>query len=762
MNNGKTFGNKYETIDELGEGGNAKVYLVKDIITGKEYALKPFTRPKDKEKMERFNREISVVNEYKDKIAGILPIEDYMMDNDKKEYWYVMPRAREINEELLDRENDYKFIINGIIELSDTLSKLHEHGHSHRDIKPENIYYFNDRFYIGDFGLVSFLDSEETLTKPRPLGAYSTMAPEMRRDPQLHDGQKADVYSLAKTLWIMLTGKNKGFDGAYDFRDKTIGLRYISLISKIHIVELEEFLRAATDNDPDKRPTMREFNGMLKQWLSMEPENIHSHQVQYSEWRFINKLLFGEETLFTPEAACWEDKDRIHDVMALIASLPAFNHMLYVKGGLDFEKIENAPEEGCLYIYEDYMINIVKPKKLIYCNFPNDTRWNYFLLELDELEPILSDDKSIDHPYEFLVEDTPGNYVSAKYEMYGVYDYDSGEKFPEGWKYVRRCYGGKFLVCLKYGPYNSIAATYDGRHCQCTSDCFRRYITELVNLCDMCKQNGIDEEEIFNSSEISKNPFIISKEDDNKEVRKQKIKDGKKTKIFVQNNLDKWCFSDIMVTMPLTTNAENEYYAKMSIIYDKNRFEFIPGAEKSKKMVMCKDFYFKSNPDPNDILYFYSINDALFAENSVKQQILNICKDAGYILEMYEMFIDIEQTFLDYSPSWLFSKEEISTLMRNADDRKNNILVINYDGHAEIIQDIEKSHYYPVSHESWDAGNNYVGKYSTLSSLDDDYITSLQGWLLFLKTRKHIRMDYVHENTNIDNLLDEINKYYEH
>lgn len=114
MNNGKTFGNKYETIDELGEGGNAKVYLVKDIITGKEYALKPFTRPKDKEKMERFNREISVVNEYKDKIAGILPIEDYMMDNDKKEYWYVMPRAREINEELLDRENDYKFIINGI------------------------------------------------------------------------------------------------------------------------------------------------------------------------------------------------------------------------------------------------------------------------------------------------------------------------------------------------------------------------------------------------------------------------------------------------------------------------------------------------------------------------------------------------------------------------------------------------------------------------------------------------------------------------
>lgn len=211
MSRPKKFGERYEVIDELGEGGNATIYLVKNVSTGNEYALKPFTRPKDKEKMERFKREISVVNAYKDSIAGILPIIDYMIDDDKKEYWYVMPKAKEINEELLDRENDYMFIINGIIELSDTLSKLHEQGHSHRDIKPENIYYYNGRFYIGDFGLVSFMDSEESFTKSRALGAYSTMAPEMRRDPHRSDGKKADVYSLAKTLWILLTGKKKRF-----------------------------------------------------------------------------------------------------------------------------------------------------------------------------------------------------------------------------------------------------------------------------------------------------------------------------------------------------------------------------------------------------------------------------------------------------------------------------------------------------------------------------------------------------------------------
>ena len=158
--------------------------------------------------------------------------------------------------------------------------------------KPENIYYYKDRFYIGDFGLVSFLDDEVSFTESCALGAYSTMAPEMRRNPHLSDGKKADVYSLAKTLWIMLTKNKKGFDGVYDFRDEKIGLRYNSIVSNIHIVELEELLHKATDNDPDKRPNMLEFMNSLQQWLDMKPSDFYSTSIQCSEWRFINNYLF--------------------------------------------------------------------------------------------------------------------------------------------------------------------------------------------------------------------------------------------------------------------------------------------------------------------------------------------------------------------------------------------------------------------------------------------------------------------------------------
>lgn len=64
---------------------------------------------------------------------------------------------------------------------------------------------------------------------------------------------------------------------------------------------------------------------------------------------------------------------------------------------------------------------IVKPKRLYFEGFGNDFRWNYFLLELAELTPILENNDS-----EYLVEDSPAHYVSARYAQYGVYDYESG------------------------------------------------------------------------------------------------------------------------------------------------------------------------------------------------------------------------------------------------------------------------------------------------------------------------------------------------
>ena len=111
-------------------------------------------------------------------------------------------------------------------------------------------------------------------------------------------------------------------------------------------------------------------------------------------------------------------------------------------------------------------------------------------------------------------------------------------------------------------------------------------------------------------------------------------------------------------------------------------------------------------------------------------------------------------------PNHLFTKEEIRNLMLKADDRASNTLVIDENGYAKIVQGRVTRHSYPVTHESWDAGNVYVGKYSSLSTLDDNYLTSLQGWLFYLQNGKSVYIDHPYEECDEKLLLDKIQEYY--
>ena len=54
----------------------------------------------------------------------------------------------------------------------------------------------------------------------------------------------------------------------------------------------------------------------------------------------------------------------------------------------------------------------------------------------------------------------------------------------------------------------------------------------------------------------------------------------------------------------------------------------------------------------------------------------------------------------------------------------------------------------------------YVGRYSNLSDLNRTYICSLQGWLMYLETGRTVYMDYMHDNNNIEELIQEIKQYY--
>ena len=263
---------QFEKIEPIGEGGNAEVYRVKHNTTGQEYALKDLVEG-GPEKRNRFIEEIHIMREYGSTITGILPIFDYSED----QHWYTMPIAMPVMKYIKINNLSIKEIIAYTIDLCDTLIGLHKEGISHRDIKPSNIYFYDQRFCFGDFGLVDFPESENDFTKSdKALGAIFTIAPEMKRNPKDADGKKADVFSFAKTVWMFLSDDEKGFDGVYNYKDPRFGLHCTVKYKNEHLVELEELLTDATSNDPSERPTIVEFKNRLINWLAIYSDHYKS------------------------------------------------------------------------------------------------------------------------------------------------------------------------------------------------------------------------------------------------------------------------------------------------------------------------------------------------------------------------------------------------------------------------------------------------------------------------------------------------------
>ncbi len=757
----KSWQDNYENMGELGKGGNAKVYHVKCKADNKDYALKDLIAGGN-EKKGRFIDEINVIKGNCTEIEGIIPIVKFSND----EYWYTMPIAKSALNYLDVNEIDIKETIEHVIQLCETLEYLHEKGISHRDIKPSNIYYYEKRFYFGDFGLVEFPERINDFTRSdKGVGAIFTIAPEMKRDPKNADGKKADVFSLAKTLWMFLTKDEKGFDGVYSYLDSNHCLRCIDKYKDTHLVEIDELLKDATDNSPDIRPTINEFKERLINWVDIYSDVDKS---QASDWNFLNKQLFG---LNPPDSSSWRNIHKIVEVLNIIGKTPAYNHMLFHdNGGLDFSRAEIASEDNCIKLYDEIgFCYVVKPKILYFEGFDTNYKWNYFLLELDELPPILGDDMFFDS--EYLVEDVPAHYVSAQYAQYGVYDYEKGLQLPDGYQTVYRYTKGKFLIVMKSGPYNGINGTYDGRHGDCNNINFREYMNNLIRtykeLYDYAKQDdalkhlsGEDiEARILNVEEFNRNPFKMNFTElkNSNEVR-EKFAKKQKSKEYINNNFNQWNFKTLLYPYELSSLAKIKFAFTFKSLNDHFSLEKFKGVNN----YLCTDGYIKklNSPFENEC---YCIDDrelVINLKSKLEQKISTYLKENNLVeLEEYENCFTIK-LFRCGKPNHLFTKQEIEEEMRKADDRFSNQLIIEEDGYAKVIKNEGFGYLFPVRHESWSAGNVYVGEYSTLSTLEDDYISSLQGWLRYLKTGRNQYMDYVHDDRDEEKLLKEIKEYY--
>ncbi|MDQ0166137.1 serine/threonine-protein kinase [Bacillus horti] len=431
--------------------------------------------PFSKLRLDRFKTEAVKIFELTESgQEGIIPVYHYELPCEKSgKYFFVMPKAVPLTK--LQSNMNLKEKIEVFKELAKTLVDLHNKNITHRDIKPENILSLENKYCFGDFGLIDFPEKGDLTKIKESVGNRKTMAPEMRNAFSVEDSRPSDVYSFAKTLWIILCDEEFAFDGQFNFYENN---KLQNKYDKQHFVELHQLLADSTAENPEKRPTIEEFLNRLLEWESITQDKRAADK---SLWRFLEQTIVKQKN---PSTVIWRDKLQVVDILKNLSKLN-FNHtFLSEGGGMDliatdlFEEIE---EDMIVLSFGFNMKHVFKLNKLIWELPNNDPEFSYFRLEFDRVNPIYPSavqdlekwmkNQKIENVNKVFSEDLIVN-SSGEYEAYSEDDEITSCS-------VTRWFNGSFLIVPKNSIYNSIQNTYDGRHSKFKAEEFREYMEIL-------------------------------------------------------------------------------------------------------------------------------------------------------------------------------------------------------------------------------------------------------------------------------------------
>jgi serine/threonine-protein kinase len=205
----------YEIVRELGRGGMAVVYLVRERATGQERAIKVIHSRflGDAEAVARFAREAKLVGSLEHpNVVPLVAVEK--LDGGGIALVMEHVPGRTLKQTLRDEGPLSVALTKRVLDdIASALAYAHARGIVHRDVKPENIFIdeTTGRALLSDFGIARSMESETQLTMAGvAIGTPTYMAPE-QIDGDALDG-RSDLYSLGLVAWEMLTGK-RPWDG---------------------------------------------------------------------------------------------------------------------------------------------------------------------------------------------------------------------------------------------------------------------------------------------------------------------------------------------------------------------------------------------------------------------------------------------------------------------------------------------------------------------------------------------------------------------
>lgn len=213
---------RYKIIELVGRGGMGATYRAADLrLEGRLCAVKealpdPETSPGELEQSrEQFYQEASTLARLDH--ANLPKVSDYFTDNDRDYLVMDFVPGQDLSEMLASAIHQghplsERQVLSWAGQMCDALNYMHTQTPPvlHRDIKPSNIKITpSGNVKLVDFGLVKVMipDDQRTITVVQGRGTVQYTPLEQYGGDTGHTDARSDIYSLAATLYHVLTGQ---------------------------------------------------------------------------------------------------------------------------------------------------------------------------------------------------------------------------------------------------------------------------------------------------------------------------------------------------------------------------------------------------------------------------------------------------------------------------------------------------------------------------------------------------------------------------
>ena len=207
----------YEILAKIGSGNHGQVWLSRS-VTGQNVALKIMKR-QDMKDDQQFDREFKGICHYEPlsrAYNGLIDILHVSKDDEAGYYYYVMELADDVHEgqDIVPENYRPKNLASELasrgrlpaaeclhigIEAARALGNLHTNNIVHRDIRPSSIIHCLGKIKLADISFITSIG-----------GSFSASGTQGYAPIEGPGYPPADVYSLGKVIYELMTGMNRG------------------------------------------------------------------------------------------------------------------------------------------------------------------------------------------------------------------------------------------------------------------------------------------------------------------------------------------------------------------------------------------------------------------------------------------------------------------------------------------------------------------------------------------------------------------------